>query len=68
MLVNFAPYMCLLCLQGFTWAFLSGVSEPIGALLGYLVLNGNNDLSFAIVFGLVAGGGGANLVEWGGEW
>ena len=42
--------------QGFTWAFLSGVSEPIGALMGYLVLNGNNDLSFAIVFGLVAGG------------
>ena len=24
--------------------------------MGYLVLNGNNDLSFAIVFGLVAGG------------
>jgi hypothetical protein len=45
--------------QGFTWAFLSGVSEPIGALMGYLVLNGNNDLSFAIVFGLVAGGWGA---------
>ena len=42
--------------QGFTWAFLSGVSEPIGGLVGYLVLNGNNDLSFAIVFGLVAGG------------
>lgn len=41
--------------QGFFWAFLSGVSEPIGGLLGYLVLDGDNDLSFAIVFGIVGG-------------
>jgi hypothetical protein len=34
---------------------MSGVSEPIGGLFGYLVLNGNNELSFAIVFGIVAG-------------
>ena len=43
--------------QGFLWAFLSGVSEPVGGLMGYLLLNGNTDLSFAIVFGLVAGEG-----------
>jgi len=42
-------------LQGFLWALLSGASEPLGALMGYLVLDGNNSLSFAIVFGLVAG-------------
>lgn len=41
--------------KGFWWAFLSGVSEPIGGLVGYLALSGNNDLAFAIVFGLVAG-------------
>lgn len=41
--------------QGFWWAFLSGVSEPVGGLVGYLALSGNNDLAFAIVFGLVAG-------------
>ncbi len=29
--------------------------QPIGGLLGYLVLHGDNDLAFAIVFGLVAG-------------
>lgn len=41
--------------KGFWWAFMSGVSEPIGGLFGYLLLNGNNELSFAIVFGIVAG-------------
>jgi zinc transporter ZupT len=41
--------------KGFWWAFLSGVSEPVGGLVGYLALSGNNDLAFAIVFGLVAG-------------
>lgn len=43
------------CPQGFVWAFLSGISEPVGGLLGYLVLQDNQDLAFAIVFGLVAG-------------
>ncbi|GAB4815843.1 hypothetical protein N2152v2_002889 [Parachlorella kessleri] len=41
--------------KGFVWALLSGVSEPVGGLMGYLVLQGNQDLAFAIVFGLVAG-------------
>ena len=31
------------------------MSEPVGGLVGYLALSGNNDLAFAIVFGLVAG-------------
>lgn len=44
-------------MQGFLWAFLSGVSEPVGGLMGFLVLTGNQDLAFAIVFGLVAGAG-----------
>ena len=42
-------------LQGFFWAFLSGVSEPIGAILGWLVLSNMGDLAYAILFGLVAG-------------
>lgn len=52
-------------MQGFWWAFLSGVSEPIGALVGYLALNGDTDLSFAIVFALVAGAVGGWV---GGGW
>ena len=44
--------------KGFLWALLSGVSEPVGALLGYFALgDGDNDLAFAVVFGLVAGEG-----------
>ena len=54
-------------LQGFCWAFLSGVSEPVGALVGYLILgNGSNDLSFAIVFGLVSGM--MVYIRWVGGW
>jgi ZIP family zinc transporter len=38
----------------FLWALLSGVSEPIGALLAYFVID-DSPLTFGIVFGLVAG-------------
>ena len=43
--------------KGFLWAFLSGLSEPIGGLLGYLVLYGNrmSDLAYGILFCVVAG-------------
>lgn len=43
--------------KGFLWSFLSGVSEPIGGLVGYLVLYGNrmSDLTYGILFALVAG-------------
>ena len=42
--------------KGFLWALLSGVSEPIGALLAYLVLSEHTGpTSFGIIFGLVAG-------------
>ena len=38
------------------WALLSGVSEPIGALLGYLVLKDiMGPVAFGIIFGLVGG-------------
>jgi hypothetical protein len=39
--------------KGFWWSFLSGVSEPIGGLFGYLILYGNNesDIAYAILFG-----------------
>jgi len=42
--------------KGFMWGTLSGLSEPIGALLGYLVLaNTMSDDAYAIIFGLVGG-------------
>ncbi len=40
----------------FKYSFLSGVSEPLGALIGYFVLyQFFNDLSFGIIFALIAG-------------
>jgi len=42
--------------RAFLWALLSGLSEPIAAFLGWLVLANNfSDTSYAIMFGLVAG-------------
>ena len=41
--------------QAFLWAAVPGLMEPFGGLIGYLALHGDNDLAFAIVFGLVAG-------------
>lgn len=41
--------------KAFFWATASGMSEPLGALIGYLALYGNTSLSFAIVFAIVAG-------------
>merc|ERR1711966_128541 len=43
--------------KGFWWSVASGVSEPLGGLLGYLVLYGDNmsDLAYGTLFGLVAG-------------
>lgn len=42
--------------KAFMWGILSGVSEPIGALIGYLVLKGNmSGNTHGVMFGLVAG-------------
>lgn len=43
--------------KGFMWAFISGLSEPLGGLLGYLVLYGNrmSELAYGILFAVVAG-------------
>jgi ZIP family zinc transporter len=42
--------------KAFVWSFLSGVSEPIGALVGYFLLRQFfNDLTFGILFAAVAG-------------
>lgn len=43
--------------KGFMWAFLSGISEPIGGLLGYAVLYGNrmSDIAYGLMFCVVAG-------------
>lgn len=42
--------------QAFGWAVLSGVAEPIGALLVWLLLQGTlSDAVYATIFGLVAG-------------
>jgi len=42
--------------RGFLWALFSGLSEPIGAAIGYLVLlNVLSDIAYGVVFGLVGG-------------
>lgn len=41
--------------KGFWWACLSGASEPLGALVGYLALYNSSQLGYGIVFALVAG-------------
>ena len=42
--------------KAFKYSFLSGLAEPIGALIGYLVLMPFlNDVVFGVVFGVVAG-------------
>ena len=43
-------------LKAVGWALLSGISEPLGALLGYLALRDSmSPITFGIVFGLVGG-------------
>lgn len=41
--------------KAFFWAFMSGVSEPIGGLLGWVVLSNMGSIIYAIMFGIVAG-------------
>lgn len=42
--------------KAFLYSFLSGMAEPVGALVGYLLLQSFfNDLTFGILFAMVAG-------------
>ena len=42
--------------KGFLWAFLSGVSEPIGALIGWAILADRmDDTAYGVIFGMVGG-------------
>lgn len=41
--------------KGFFWGVVSGVSEPLGALFGYLILFDTSPVVYAVVFGLVGG-------------
>ncbi|MEM7679766.1 MAG: zinc transporter ZupT [Pseudomonadota bacterium] len=42
--------------KAFKWSFLSGLSEPLGALIGYvLLMNIFNDFVFGILFSMVGG-------------
>eukprot|EP00483_Globobulimina_turgida_P001443 UN01445 len=42
--------------KAFFWAFLSGIFEPIGALIGYAIIDSMfNDVVFGVLFGFVAG-------------
>jgi len=43
--------------KGFWWSFVSGISEPIGGVFGYLVLYGNgmSDEAYGALFGVVGG-------------
>jgi len=44
---------------GFLWALLSGLSEPVGALIGYAIIKSTgedmNQLVYGVLFGMVAG-------------
>ena len=43
-------------LKALFWSFLSGISEPIGALLGWLIFKDSfNSIVYGVLFGLVAG-------------
>jgi len=46
-------------LKGFLWALLSGLSEPVGALIGYAIIKSTgedmNQVVYGILFGLVGG-------------
>lgn len=42
--------------KAFLWSFLSGLTEPLGAIIGLLILNNiMNNLIFGIIFAIVAG-------------
>eukprot|EP00803_Ostreobium_quekettii_P000159 evm.model.scf_435.8 EVM.evm.TU.scf_435.8 scf_435:75056-80504(-) len=41
--------------KAFFWAFMSGVSEPIGGVLGWVVLSNMGSIIYAVMFGVVAG-------------
>mmetsp|Transcript_35415 Transcript_35415/g.100278 ORF Transcript_35415/g.100278 Transcript_35415/m.100278 type:complete len:350 (+) Transcript_35415:381-1430(+) len=42
--------------KGFFWSLLSGITEPIGGLVGYLILwNSVTPLTYAVLFGMVGG-------------
>lgn len=41
--------------QGFFWGVVSGLTEPLGALMGWLILYNPSQLAFGIVFGIVGG-------------
>ncbi|GMH36182.1 hypothetical protein BSKO_04050 [Bryopsis sp. KO-2023] len=42
-------------MKGFLWAFLSGVSEPIGGLFGWVLLSNMGEIAYAVLFAVVAG-------------
>ena len=43
-------------MKAFKWSFLSGLSEPVGALVGYVLLyRFFSDVTFGILFAVVAG-------------
>ncbi len=42
--------------KSFVYSFVSGLAEPLGAVVGYLILSSFfNDFTFGIIFGLIAG-------------
>jgi len=46
-------------IRGFLWALFSGISEPIGALIGYAIIKSSGDdmnqMVYGILFGIVGG-------------
>ncbi len=42
--------------KAFVYSFLSGLAEPVGAIIGYVVLfQYMNDIAFGVIFGMIAG-------------
>ncbi len=42
--------------KAFFWSFLSGIFEPIGGLIGYLIIDSMfNEIVFGVLFGFTAG-------------
>jgi len=49
-------------LKGFLWALLSGISEPIGALIGYCIIKSTGEDMSQVVYGILFGVVGGMMI------
>eukprot|EP00002_Diphylleia_rotans_P036689 TRINITY_DN8118_c0_g1_i1.p1 TRINITY_DN8118_c0_g1~~TRINITY_DN8118_c0_g1_i1.p1 ORF type:complete len:107 (+),score=20.29 TRINITY_DN8118_c0_g1_i1:112-432(+) len=56
LLIPDIPFLFLLHYFASLWSFVSGISEPIGAFVGWIALKDYfDDMVYGILFGIVAG-------------